>query len=1187
MSSPPSLYDLPIPGLHLIEASAGTGKTWALTLLFLRALTDGTPVDRILVVTFTEAATADMKNRIHGLLVEARDYAVTGKSAERHRELVEKVILPAHSEILTRTLSEFDRAPIMTIHAFCRRLLREYAFEFETPFALDLEEDDTSLKNASAREIWRRRIYPENPEIARLTAALFPGGPEDIAKLFSFSDLAGCGAPAGPVSFAAARSRYLLLLEQCRTIGEADREKIVRACVVSQPSAGKGRRKKISPGDPGFWSEEEVRDRLRELCSGHPEPPPGFSEMDPTLLRVLSGMEGGSPRFALLTELLGQAEIRNRSLLESLKGDFLSYIAGELLEEKERRGVETYDDMIFRVLVGLEKDRTGTLAARIRERFPVAFIDEFQDTDQAQARIFDRIYRMTEVAEGREEHSSGLFLIGDPKQSIYRFRGADINAYLSVRKMVVSQGSRNLFSLSVNYRSDQSHVDAINHLFQISPDPFMTGGEIPWSPVDAHHSGPLRLLDPGQDGGEMRPPVLFYVSEGKETLDHFSGICAFEIRRLLSSPVRLDGQPVRPGDIAVLVRTHRHGKLIQEALGRIGVPSVAFDPDGVLKSPEALDLEILLLALSSPANRRKVRSALVSPFFGTPARDMLAYESSEEEWNRRVAPFFEAAMHWSWLGPMGSLRRFFLDEGLFSNLGKLPGGRRRITNILHLFEILESLGRDRCPLLLLVDRYIEARREAQRKKGESEGLRLESLEDRVKILTLHKSKGLEFPVVFLPFGISAREESSVNPGEAGNEDAAGGTSGGPEASEEMRLLYVALTRARHRTCLMIPVIRQKQRALARLLGIVTEKPGGQETNEIFRRRTQELVEGFPGLFGMLPAGEAEGGSSSRLSGEGEKRSFRARELSHPVPSPRTLESFTSLTRSLPGAGHEEEWEHPLRRDEGASAAEKEIVPDDLPAGPLFGTFFHRIMEILATREEAGADPPSAPELKKTGEQALRDAAVSLNPDCRDWPERVIPLVMKTLLTPFAPTPEGAEIFPEMTLSRIFRGIRAVEREFLMPVKDLAPAGLSGLLLDSGPRLSFDPASGYLRGFIDLIFCQGGRYYLLDYKTNRLASSSQASPYAPENLATAMAAHRYDLQGLIYCLALHRILSLQMERYEFPEHFGGVFFLFVRGLSVPGSPPGSGVFHDRPSLGKIRAFERLLRGELPSWSGGEV
>lgn len=1172
MTNGDPLLDLPLSGLHLLEASAGTGKTTALTGLFLRGILEGIKVERILVVTFTESAAEEVRGRIHDILVSARRQAM-GEPDKGTASPFLSLVRPDHARFLTRALFDFDRSTVTTIHAFCRRLLREYAFEFTAPFSLELEGNPGESRGPAFREIWRRRVYPEPPEVALLIASVFPGGPEDLgslvsdAALFAESERVLSGSVPETDDFPIVRESYLRDLARVRRISSGRGEEVGRLweAGVLPAKAGPGKKRKDPTGEREGAPLPLIR-RLKELLEGGPALPPGLAPMDGELRSALYRLPPEiREEFSPLLRLLEGAGERDRSLRNSFRRDLLSYLRTEDLAEREGRGKETFDDMILRVLEGLLSDSSGALSAKIRTRFPLAFVDEFQDTDLAQFRIFDRIYCLSSPSSGGQGEGGALFLVGDPKQSIFRFRGADISAYLEARQRATSLPGASLIGLSVNYRSDRRHVEAVNRLFALVPDPFRTGGAILYEPVRPSHEGPSRFRDPlAEQGGEAVPILLEPGGEG-ERLDDFAKGCGREISRLLGGGPTIDGRPVRPEDIAVLVRQHSHGKKVQEALEDRGIPSVSYGSGSVLETDEAFDLEMLLLSLASPDDRRQARLVFASRFFGTTAAQLREIEESQELWNRRVDPFFRAALLWEKGGAMGTLRSFFLDQGIFSRLLAGRGGRRRITHLFHLFEFLEELGRDRPPLVLLVDRYLSARREAAGKKDDKNAPRLDTFEGRVRILTLHKAKGMEFPIVILPFGLSSQVE---------REDDAGLEEPGEEA-EEMRLLYVALTRAVHRTVIMIPSLTSRQSALGHLFGLSPEVRKGKKAFADFREKVGSLLEGDPPLFAPVP--EWESFPPMIPSIPASVPDLAPLKPLPPIPPPKRTESFSSLLRrSLEHPAPGEERGSLRAEDEGQEEPPGEETGEEtLPAGPLFGSYFHRIMEHLGGEGE-NPSPLSGRISEGLPELCLGELGLNRDPAFASWPEAVCPLVERTLATDLGAGMEGGTNEDPMTLARVLCGERAVEREFLLPVRSLLASRLEKWLLPDGPRLSFDPVTGSLRGFVDLFFRYGGRYFLLDYKTNRLKAPPGSAPYAPDNLARTMAAHRYDLQGLIYILAIHRLLSFARPEYDYGRDFGGAIFLFVRGSGSP----GDGICRIRPSREELDSFDALLSGRRP-------
>ncbi len=1160
------LFSLPLSGLHLIEASAGTGKTTALTVLFLRAILEGIPVERILVVTFTESAAEEVRGRIHDLLVAARRKSLGESSPGRFSPFLE-MVLPEHAIPLARALSDFDRSTMTTIHAFCRRLLREYAFEFRAPFSLELDENPGEAKLPALREIWRRRVYPESPEIALLVASVFPNGPEDLLSLvpddalFRETERALSGVHGEEDDFPALREAYMRDLFLFREIpadrvGEAARR---WSSELSAENGKTGGKKRKNTGGKDDSRVPTLIRRILEIRSGSPGPPPGYGPLDEELGSFLKALpETTFGDFAPLLRVLEGKNALEEELRRSLKKDLLLYLRSEDLELREGRGRETFDDLILRVLEGLLTDHSGSLSRKIRDRFPVAFVDEFQDTDLAQFRIFDRIYRLSNP-DPEEKTRNALFMVGDPKQSIFRFRGADISAYLEARSRALTLPGGSLLELSVNYRSDRRHVEALNHLFSIVRDPFKTGGAIRYEPVLPSRDEAPSFCDHQNSRSDDSVPLLLSVGEEKDTLEDFADRSAREVLRLLSGGATISGRPVRPDEIALLVRKHSHGKILQKALEEKGIPSVSYGSGSVLETEEAFDLEMLLLSLASPEDRRQGRMVLASRFFELTASELRLLAEAPDLWNRRVDPFFEAARRWESRGAMGTLRTFFLEQGIFSRLLSQKGGRRRVTHLLHLFEFLEELGKDHPPLLLLVDRYLSARREAPGKKEDGTAPRLESFDGRVRILTLHKAKGLEFPVVLLPFGL---------PGRQGREEESPG-----EKAEEMRLLYVALTRAVHRTVLMIPARTSRQSSVGHLFGLGPDIRKGKSAFLDFSLRVNQLFRELPELFAPLPD----------FPEQMPPVSLQPPEMDAPLASPpafpfiappKRTESFSSLMRaSLEDA---KEMAGDLRAsDEGGEEAKMEMPGEEvLPSGPLFGSYFHRIMECLSLDETLVAfSPGELPDGLFDG--ALADLGLAHDPECQSWPSVVRPLVERTLSVDLSEGREGVSggMGEAMTLRWILRGERAVEREFLLPVRGLVADRLQSGLLPSGPKLSFDPVTGFLKGFIDLIFRHRGRYYLLDYKTNLLAG---ASSYEGDSLARAMADHRYDLQGAFYLLALHRLLSVSVPGYDYERDVGGALFLFVRGAGRP----GEGIYRLRPPFSELASFGRILSGESP-------
>ncbi len=1169
---------LPLQGIGLIEASAGTGKTYTIVALYLRLLLEkGLDLDRILVVTFTNAATEELRSRIRRRIVEALDALEAGSTADALlADLIDRLPDPgAARRHLADTLARLDEAAVYTIHGFCQRMLQDNAFESRVAFEAEFVTDESELRRTVVCDFWRRRAASMDNLQARWLRSRWNGpealletlqpllrdpririvpDPADLAAAGDLSTLAGAFA-ALKTAWAANRDTVVKILETDEGLNRRSYTKtVVRSAIDAMDAMLGGDVPLVLPDHvarftPGFLAQKTK--------SGHQCPHHAFFDRCGAFAEVLeSALRAETIRFL--------AEAR-------------AYLSTELARRKRQRQILFFDDLLRLMDESLDGPDGARLAAAIRKRFPAALIDEFQDTDPLQYRIFRRIYPPAE--------NCALFLIGDPKQAIYSFRGADIFTYMQAK---ADTGDRSTYTLGTNWRSAAGLVAAVNHLFSSACRPFVYDRDIPFFPVAA---GPEADRTPLKIDGKVPAPLVFaFLEKGdlpatgngaikaETARDAAAAFCAGRIARLLAlsrqGRATLGDAPLRAGDIAVLVRSHRDGLLMQEALRARAVASVSLSQQSVFETPEARCLQQVLLAVAEPGNENRLRAALATDWMGWRADQILTLD--EDGGPEDVRTRFRAYRDlWLTRGFETAFLALIDREAVCRRLRAEPDGERRLTNLMHLGELLQAAAR-RCvgtePLL----RWLADQRNGG--SGEDERLlRLESDEALVQIVTIHKSKGLEYPVVFIPFAWAGGKENRGpvlfhDPGppfgaylDFGSDDldTHRGLAASEDLAERLRLFYVAVTRARHLCVLTWGRINTAERSAPAWLlhpDPRSDPPASamKDLDEAaIRARLDDLAAGAGGTIAVETiAGSMEEGTPAPAEAPTE---LRARPFSGRIRRDWRLTSYSGLV-----AGTDAE-----RPDYDAQPAMEQTVEPEAPVDPVFrfprgtgpGQCLHELLEKLdfPTAAGAGLDQAIAFQL----ERYAIDGA---------WGATVAGLVGRVLDTPI----DGGDL----CLRRIARGDRLDEMEFHYPLAGLDSSGLGNTLAGfaawrgTGDGLLFDPVRGLMKGFIDLVFRHRDRYYIVDYKSNHLGD--RFDDYGPEQLKTAMAAHRYGLQYLVYTVALHRYLRHRLAGYDYRRHFGGVYYLFLRGMH-PRHGASRGVFYDLPEPALIEALDALFAG----------
>jgi len=1179
------------PGVSLVEASAGTGKTFSIVQLVLRLLLDHKPdgswrvggIGNILVVTFTNAATAELTTRVRATLREAVDVfsgAVTERTPPREplfalRDQYGEGALPR----LREALASLDQLSIHTIHGWSKRVLEENALESGTPFGARFLEEDAQLVERMAQDWWRRTMY-EDEQLAAL--AVREGWTHDafLRDLRMWQRLPDVRLapdeelPAARAALGCALADFAAMWDESATRGFLDSLKwLARAPLKHAPA----RERAVAAGSALARGDLAAGLPFVKLCATdalrHKET--GIMKRPAALYDAVADQP-----FARGCDTVAAA-LGATTL--ALRVSCLRDVHRRVEDEKRRRHLLGFDDMLRRLNAALTASGPdGALAQAIRARHDAALIDEFQDTDPFQFPIF------TTAFAGRP-----LFLIGDPKQAIYAFRGADLFAYLDAAEHAERQ-----YTLGQNWRSSQRMVDAVNALFGLRRDPFLYS-RIGFAPATSAVARQDPLAADGRAALHwwlLPPDDTGMLNKGDATA-RVRGALVNEVVRLLSEPTS-NGRPLKPAQLAVLVRATHEGLDAQRALRAAGVPCIVAGLDDILESREMDELERVLRAVLAPADARLVRAALATEMWGKTAREIhqLSLPDHERDWQALIEQLIEWRALWLRHGFMRATQELLADLGVVERLLTHEDGERRVTNLRHAVELLHATATEErlSPEGLLL--WISSTRETGEEKNERTELRLETDADAVQIVTIHRAKGLEYDVVFCPGLWATRRTASSEPVLVHEQDGTvfdhgsveresrGRLYAAEELAEELRTVYVALTRSRLRCYVAWGAVRNKLSGIHSghtALGYLLRPPMDQASPE-------EMVELVPDAFASSLSDwdatlhellkRSDGTMTSEVLDDSSmvrRWSGAATERCQPecrtgLPAPEALRSwriasFTSLT-----AGRQvDDARDVADAVEGArvwAAAHRPGDFMDFPAGRQPGVALHELFE--RADFAAGDD-----ELRALVHEVLHRAQLV------DHEERIGAAMGMMRRVLGHPLPDTA-----VTLRDVARQHTLREWGFHLPLGDVNASVLADAFARHGDdvarryapalrRISAERTHGFLTGVVDLAFEHDGRWYVVDWKSNQLGR--EVAHYERGELEREMFASQYVLQYHLYITALHRFLALRVKDYDYDMHMGGAWYAFLRGID--GS--GRGWFHDRPPRALIAALDALMTDDV--------
>ena len=1167
---PPMLaLDLPLKGRQLIEASAGTGKTWTLSALYVRlvlghgrgGLAQGLLPPQILVMTFTEAATAELRDRIRKRLIEAAAAFATGSHATQFDDFLRGLLQDtppdqwvACAQRLTQAVSWMDESAIHTIHGWCMRALREHAFASRSWFDLQHLPDAQELWQELAREHVRRYIYPLSAtDLQALEAEKLTPDPQTWIQALADLRRAHQRAPHPPIDprqlptpaqVLAQTSAWLAqenaLLDEVRR--HFDRPLAQAILDFKQHSKG-------ALGHLRSNLIDGLLSRIMDWVEGRvlaPNPDDLAKLSHRTMVEKKWPAEPAHPALLAIDRWLDGRTQAPESVREAVLQHALHSMLHAYEQRKAQAGLFDFQDLLERLYWALHDDHTH-LAQALRTQYPVALVDEFQDTDPWQYGSLNRIY----------DGEGTLVMIGDPKQAIYSFRGADIDTYVLAREQCLSLDPLSQHSLRQNRRSTPELLAVLNALFGVRADLF--GPQIGFEAAEP---------TPGPDDAPTAPshPVQVLTSEASgasNAQEHRSFLLAHAIEHMVQ---QLQSGQAHPQDLAVLVRSHGQADEVLKALARSRIPAVYLsDRSQVYQSDDARDLWLLLRALAQPRRASALRAALGTPLWGLSATELLALTQSDEAWDRLLDQALQWHQHWLSSGVLPMLRLWLLDTHAAARLLERPDGERRLTNLLHLAELLQQATHPMTAQGIAALPHATLRHLGReiRRTGAEDGpaqTRLESDDKRVRVVSFHKSKGLQYKHVYIPFLSSGAAAPELH---ADDED--GDQDRSRDVLEDTRLLYVAMTRAEHRLWLGVyPHKLEIQKsgdasALCRWLG---RSDPSQSWFEVW----QGLAQGIKGLAVSAPSHAPEVAWQAPAPAPLRGGPLPAPRLRHPLW---WSASFSALTRKL-GDKPSAAWDDPsttlareidtedLRLSGTAPAADESTPWQGFGAGARYGTILHDLLQWQAERNWPLAQGHNDGEW-----QGLIERQADLKAQERAL---ITPWLSRVLRTPL---PLGDA--PDLVLGDLRQPQHWAEMPFHFSAAQVPVAQVDRLICadvfagQSRPALMPATLGGMVNGFIDLVFEHDGRYWVLDYKSNKLAQ------YAAEPLQNALLDKRYDVQSVIYLLALHRLLRHRVPHYDPAHHLGGAAYLFMRGIDAP----GAGVVMQRPSAQLITTLDALL------------
>ena len=1183
-----------LKGKNLIEASAGTGKTFCIENIYVRYLlekegeNEDISINEILVVTFTNAATKELKSRINNRIEQTYSYLNSNKKRENDafydyldkikgdEEKKEKSI-----KSIKRALSDFDKANIFTIHSFCERVLTENAFESSNAFTREVSHDETKYIDIAVEDFWRKYVFTLPAEVYDKLKEVEEDKTVKSQKLDLdvFKAIANSAVKVMKPTIIPSIKNYKDVEGLLITIKEIKKTKACLKNIYEKEKENIEAALKKNLDSPMSY---RLSNSLEEY----------FYDND-VLIFDKSGLVDLPNVHNIFKEIKNLNNAAN-NLLGRIDATFLIYLRVKLCEFADERikylkskaKKITFSNQLKDLYDALcsASDNKEFLLKKIKERYKIAMIDEFQDTDKIQYEILKKIFF---------DEDKTIFLIGDPKQSIYKFRGADIYAYLKAK----NEYGIKKFPLYKNYRSSKKLLNGFNTIFGSLKNPFVVKG-IDYTSIT---SGTVKFETEGLDENiEIK-----YCDEDINNADKAeNAVCnniVNEISKLLDkkNSAMINDRPLKANDIAIIVPKNKNMELLRRHLNKYQIPVVASSHESVFATEEAKEIKKFLVAISNPANGLAVRTALATSFFDKSAVDIYELRHDEKKSADLTNEFAAYQEAWQNQGFYAMMMKFIAEKEIKKRFIKKPGGSRKLVNLLHLTELIHKASKIGINGIYETIKWIDDKENDTDNPTDEYLLRLESDEESVNIITVHKSKGLEFPIVFFPFFWDEVVKSSNTKDvvvfhkdnddkiylDVGSENIEVGKQKRALESlaEDVRLFYVAITRAACKCYIYYyynagGAHKNRSSAMNYLFHYanknIDEIDDAVEIRNFLKDKKNKLQKYSDRIDDLrkianssddsivLSKIENKAPESLTLEERGKTDLVWSGDFTGTIKTAYSIESYSHLSSQMQYDNETNEadefYDAEKLVDNKIAVASKETINDGIfyfEKGAKAGSDFHKIMENL--------DFASA---KTAIEKFVKSELSGLYSDSNL--ETLSGTVYDVLNIDL-----GSFFGKHFCLKDIEKNKKYAEMEFylhlnnLQSLKDVLMAYFKKKdlteFVKSLERLSFSEIETYLHGFIDLVFCHKNKYYIIDWKFNHLGY--EYNNYRREELLKTISNANYYLQYYIYFFSLYRYLKYKNRNFTMDD-IGGVFYIFARGIQKnknTGIYEDTGIYFDRP------------------------